>query len=82
MFGASCYSARTAADSWPHPGLVELPNVVDVTRCGDGLPRLGFSDIRCPMDLEVPAIVADYEPVKEVVCGLFRREPTPGARWR
>ena len=39
-FGASNCSARTAADSWPHPGLVELPNVVDATPCGRGLPRL------------------------------------------
>jgi hypothetical protein len=39
-FGTSDCSARTAADSWPHPGLVELPNVVDATPCGRGLPRL------------------------------------------
>src|ERR1700677_4891242 len=39
-FGTSDCSARTAADSWPHPGLVELPNVVDATPCGRGPPRL------------------------------------------
>ena len=38
-FGTSDCS-EAAADSHSHPGLVELPNVVDVTRCGFGLPRL------------------------------------------
>ncbi len=39
-FGTSDCSVRIAADSWPHPGLVELPNVVDATPRGRGLPRL------------------------------------------
>ncbi len=30
-FGTSHCSARVAADSHPHPGLVELPNIVHAT---------------------------------------------------
>ena len=30
-FGTSDCSMRAAADSCPHPGLVELPNIVDAT---------------------------------------------------
>jgi hypothetical protein len=41
VFGTSDCSARTAADSWPHPGLVELLNVVNTTPRGRrGLPWL------------------------------------------
>jgi hypothetical protein len=36
-FGTSDCSMRAAADSWPHPGLVELPNIVDATPRGRGL---------------------------------------------
>ena len=32
--GTSDCSVGTAADSWPHPGLVELPNGVDATPPG------------------------------------------------
>ena len=39
-FGTSDCSMRAAADSWPHPGLVEIPNIVDATPRGRGLPRL------------------------------------------
>jgi hypothetical protein len=46
VFGASDCSARTAADSWPHPGLVELLNVVNTTPRGRRGPTVaGF---RCP----------------------------------
>ncbi len=45
-FGTSDCSMRAAADSWPHTGLVELPNIVDATpfvvlekRAGSGGPR-------------------------------------------
>ena len=39
-FGTSDCSMRAAADSWPHPGLVEIPNIFDATPRGRGLPRL------------------------------------------
>ena len=39
-FGTSDCSMRAAADSWPHPGLVEIPNIVDATPRARGLPRL------------------------------------------
>ena len=39
-FGTSECSMRAAADGWPHPGLVEIPNIVDATPRGLGLPRL------------------------------------------
>jgi hypothetical protein len=51
VFGASDCSARTAADSWPHPGLVELLNVVNSTPRGRrGLSWLVFGvgrSVRC-----------------------------------
>jgi hypothetical protein len=50
-------SARTAADSWPHPGLVELLNVANTTPRGRrGLPWL-VSDVRCSMDVEMPIML-------------------------
>ena len=39
-FGTSDCSMRAAADSWPHPGLVESPNILDGTPRGRGLARL------------------------------------------
>lgn len=40
LFGASYCSARTAAYSRPRSGLVESPNVADVTPSGSGRPVL------------------------------------------
>jgi hypothetical protein len=54
VFGTSDCSARTAADSWPHPGLVELLNVVNTTPRGRrGLPW-PVSDVRRTLDAEMP----------------------------
>ena len=39
-FGTSDCSMRSAADGWPHPELVELPNMVDATPRGRGPPPL------------------------------------------
>jgi hypothetical protein len=39
--GASYRSARTAAGSWPHPGLVDLFNVINTTPPG-GAPYRGW----------------------------------------
>jgi hypothetical protein len=60
-FGTSDCSMRAAADSWPHPGLVEIPNIVDATPRGRGLPRLVSATFRCSRDLEVLLIVADVD---------------------
>lgn len=38
-FGTSDCSIRSAADSWPHPGLVGLPNLIDATPRGRRLRR-------------------------------------------
>ena len=51
VFGTSDCSARTAADSRPHPGLVELLNVLNTTPRGRrGLPWL-VSDVPRSMDV-------------------------------
>jgi hypothetical protein len=42
MFGASCCSAGAAADSWPHPGLVDILNLADATLRGSGLLCIAF----------------------------------------
>jgi hypothetical protein len=55
-FGTSGCSMRAAADGWPHPGLVELPNIVDATPRGRGLPRLISATSVAQWDLEVPVI--------------------------
>ncbi len=58
--GTTDCSARTAADSWPHPGLVELLNVVNTTPRGRrGLSWL-VSDVRRSMDVEMPIMLATF----------------------
>jgi hypothetical protein len=55
--GTSDCSATTAADSRPHPGLVELLNVANTTpRRRRGLPWL-VSDVRRSMDVEMPIML-------------------------
>jgi hypothetical protein len=57
VFGTSDCSAKTAADSRPHPGLVELLNVVNTTPRGRrGLPWL-LSDVRRTLDVEMPIML-------------------------
>jgi hypothetical protein len=70
VFGTSDCSARTAADSWPHPGLVELLNVVNTTPRGRrGLPW-PVSDVRRTLDAEMPIMLWTFSVncVNSVTC--------------
>ena len=67
-FGTSDCSTRAAADGWPHPGLVEIPNIVDATPPRAWPAATGFLQRPVLRDLEVLLIVAD------VVLGGVRRE--------
>jgi hypothetical protein len=70
VFGTSDCSARTAADCRPHPGLVELLNVVNSTPRGRrGLPGLD-SDVRRTLDVETPIIAVDVLGELRQLCNL------------
>ena len=52
-FGTSDCSMKAAADSCPHPGLVELPNIVDATPPAGVARRDRFLQRLVLKDLEV-----------------------------
>ena len=68
-FGTSDCSVRAAADSHPHPGLVEIPNVVDATPWGCGLPRLVSVMSGAQWMSKLPVIVAAVDLGEDVLGG-------------